>query len=295
MHFPRCHLAIFCATLAMLVQTDLTACGMCSSLGLDRTRLHVLSPDGSGYGGGQNGGLVLGGTATIKLGSFGIAIAAGAQLAANTAAFEAFQRAADTWGSFISDPVQITITADLADLGNPNTIGSASSFLLQGGFDLLRNAMLADDPGDPLLQALPMLDGFSATLPAGINLGSDLLLTKANGKALGFTGLDLAFGVSDATITFNSTFAFDYDRGNGITPGTIDFESVALHEIGHALGFISSVDDVDYAKANNLTAADLRVLDLIGYNVIPEPSAVLSLVMAGSLMLTRRPRHGQSR
>lgn len=378
--FPKC-LLLICVAIPLAVTPELSACGMCSSLGFRNSSLHDI-----GSGGDESGsaGLAPGGSATRNLGSFGITIAAGTELFDNTAAFDAFQRAADTWASFISDSIQITITANLADLGNPNTIGSASSVLLQGGYDVIRGAMVADDPGDPLLQALPLLNGFNATLPAGITLSGGLLLTKANAKALGFTGLDDLFGVSDATITFNSAFSFDYDRSDGIAPDTIDFESVALHEIGHALGFLSSVDDVDFAKQNNLsgalsptvfdlfrfagggaldpsdlaqftsfprfldsggsaifdtlqnewalstgvftgdgrqashwidgppsiqsigamdptlafgqvfglTSADLRVLDLIGYNVIPEPSSALTLLSALAFALLRRRRHG---
>jgi hypothetical protein len=380
--FPR-HLVLICVALVLVIAPELSACGMCSSLGFRNSSLHDIGSGGDESGGA---GLAPGGSTTSDLGSFGITIAAGAALFGNAAAFGAFRRAVDTWASFISDSIPITITANLADLGNPNMIGSASSVLLQGGYNLIRNAMVADDPGDPLLQALPLLDGFNATLPAGITLSGNLFLTKANAKALGFTGLDDLFGVSDATITFNSSFNFDYDRSDGIAADAIDFESVALHEIGHALGFLSSVDDVDFAKQNNLsgalspmvfdlfrfagggaldpsdlaqftsfprfldsggsaifdtlenewalstgvftgdgrqashwidgppsvqsigamdptlaygqvfglTSADLRVLDLIGYNVIPEPSSALILLSALTFALLRR-RHGHLR
>lgn len=251
-HFSLLFAACFGWVLSAVPQAH--GCGMCASLGFGDVVVHDLTGDGSG-GGGGSGGLVSGGATTTNLGSFGITIAAGGGLASNTAAQLAFQRAADTWGAFIADPIQITITADLEDLGNPNTIGAASSVLLQAGFDFLRGAMVADDAADPLLQSLPLRSGFTATLPTGITLGNNLLLTKANAKALGFTGLDANFGVADADITFNSTFLFDYDRSDGITTGAVDFESVALHEIGHALGFISSVDDVDFFKQNNLTGS----------------------------------------
>jgi hypothetical protein len=42
-----------------------------------------------------------------------------------------------------------------------------------------------------------------------------------------------------ARIGFNSATNFDFDRSNGISSILIDFEAVAIHEIGHALGFTS--------------------------------------------------------
>ena len=76
-------------------------------------------------------------------------------------------------------------------------------------------------------------------------------------KALGFAGLDDSFGVSDATITFNEVFAFDLDSSDGVSPGTIDLETVAVHEIGHALGFFSIVDGIDGAIGGSVTPSTL--------------------------------------
>jgi hypothetical protein len=68
-------------------------------------------------------------------------------------------------------------------------------------------------------------------------------LHRATAKALGI--LTGSTSLADASITFSSAFSFDFDRSNGITSGTFDFVGVAIHEIGHALGFVSGVDILD--------------------------------------------------
>ena len=46
----------------------------------------------------------------------------------------------------------------------------------------------------------------------------------------------------DATILMNIDYElWDYDRKDGIQPTQFDFTGVMLHELGHALGFVSSV------------------------------------------------------
>ena len=75
------------------------------------------------------------------------------------------------------------------------------------------------------------------------------LATLANGRALlGYNG---PLPYSDATIRFNSTLPFDFNPSDGITPGSSNFLAAAIHEIGHALGFVSGVDDYDIYGAPN--------------------------------------------
>ena len=196
------------------------------------------------------------GTTTTSLGAFNVVINAGTSLQANAPALAAFERAAATWESYISDPVTVNINADVLNLGSPTVLGQASSVMLAGGHDGIRNAMVADSAGesdDGVVALLPTAAQMSFTTAPGMTYAGNISISKANAKALGYTGLDTLFGISDATIEFNSAFAFDYDRSDGIAPGMFDFESVALHEIGHALGFLSAVDDVDFAVSQNQT------------------------------------------
>ena len=202
-----------------------------------------------------------------------ILINPGAALAASPQALAAFNRAASTWGTLLTDPVTVTINANLASLANPNVIGSTSPVLLQAGYTTIRNQMVADaadEPDDNVVLSLPTAAQFSVFVPGGFGLNGLIVGTKANLKALEFGGLDGAFGVSDATMQFNSNFAFDYDNSDGVGAGLIDFETVALHEIGHVLGFFSIVDSVDALLAQGMTAAlPLTPLDLFRFNAAP--------------------------
>lgn len=195
-----------------------------------------------------------------------------AGLAANTTALGAFQRAANTWSNLFADPINVNINAGLAALASPTTIGSTNATFLSGGYTTVRNAVVndaADEPGNAIVASLPTAVQFSAFVPAGFGLSGAILLTSANAKALGFTPLV----ATDGTITFNSLFSFDYDNSDGVGAGLIDFETVALHEIGHVLGFISAVDTVDALRANNQTGSfAFTTLDLFRFNVANNPT-----------------------
>ena len=158
---------------------------------------------------------------TANLGSFNIVIVPGAGLSGNAAALAAFQRAANAWMARISDPITVTINADLVPL-SPGIIGSTSATVLQAGYNTIRNAVVADaalDPNDTIMASTPTAAQYSAFVPGGSTLSGNLLATKANLKALGFAGLDTTFGVSDATVNFSSAFGFDFDNSNGVGAG----------------------------------------------------------------------------
>ncbi len=210
-------------------------------------------------------------------GAMQITIVPGANLAANSDALASFQRAADIWDGIFTDPILVTINADLSTNFAPNIIGSSSSFDVAAGYDVIRAQLLADSVGKPsksIIGSLPTAAQFTAQMPAGFSLTGNTALSKANAKAMGFTGLDVAFGASDGTITFNSNFNFYFGVGGSVPAGQIDFQSVATHELGHALGFFSAVDAADYLMSHSPGpgAIDINPLDMYRFSTAKVPS-----------------------
>ena len=105
----------------------------------------------------------------------------------------------------------------------------------------------------------------------------DLAITTANAKALGLSNhqanvdLDGFILMSDLD-EYDVNWSYDYGRTHAPNPNSLDFFSVALHEIGHILGFVSSVDSAKVAdwQADSTTNHDrldrTTTLDLFRYS-----------------------------
>jgi hypothetical protein len=178
-------------------------------------------------------------------------------------AIDGFQAAADIWESQLVDPVTVNINVNYASLG-AGILGSASStgdLFTYSGFKtaLTLDITSADDamavanlqPGTAMSLYINRTstnpNGSGSAMPYVDNDGdannTSIRMTRANARALGLWAASDNTG--DASITFNSNFTWDFDRSNGITAGTYDYVGIAVHEIGHALGFISGVDILD--------------------------------------------------
>ena len=200
------------------------------------------------------------GALTIRLTDIG-GVTAGSQ------ALAGFQAAASFWETALANSVTVDLNVGFSALG-PGILGSTSAREYSTSASAIEAQLRVNAASslDRLAVAnLPVLSGgalkvitsgyrYPATTRGGVNTkvqvydtdGStnnrELAATSANLKALGF-----AVGAgADASISFSSKFAFDFTPDDGITGGQIDFIGVAIHEIGHALGFISGVDDYDY-------------------------------------------------
>jgi hypothetical protein len=200
----------------------------------------------------------------------------------NAQALAGFEAAGDFWSSLFTDDVTVNINIGFESL-NSGVLGQASSFSQVFSYSQVANALIADKKSSDDFTAVAHLPGFQVNNstevfaflgteengsqqldPENNTLTNDnafLDVNRANAKALGLLAND---NTVDAEISFNSNFSFDFDRTNGIDFNKFDFVGVAAHEIGHALGFVSGVDYVDYYSGSNGPDAPL---DLDNYAV----------------------------
>lgn len=178
-----------------------------------------------------------------------------------------FRLAARYWESVFTNDARVEINVGYSNLG-ANILGATGSSLVEYVPIADYKAVLAatgtsalDATATANFAPLNANGGVSVLVPGyisgvdGIKVGTSRLapddainetiaLTSANFRALGGV---IGPGFIDAQVQFSNQFAFDFNPTDGISAGTYDFLGVAIHEIGHSLGFISGADDFDYA------------------------------------------------
>ncbi|MCA1712950.1 MAG: hypothetical protein LC789_15455 [Actinobacteria bacterium] len=143
----------------------------------------------------------------------------------NPQAKQAFQAAVDTWAGLIDTPndsVPIQVKATFKNLGDPNILGQAgpTDFVV---LDPQNNGVRTSYP----VALANALRGRDSTPSSGIACGD---ATTSDG--------------SDITAEFNSGAQQVYYGTDGQLPDAsyVDFETIVLHELGHGLGFLGSMD-----------------------------------------------------
>ena len=186
------------------------------------------------------------------------------------AAQNAFTAAAARWTNAFTDNATLELTVGTGTLG-AGILAQAGSARTSFSYSAFKTALAADATSATDATAVSnlaagssfgMLINRTSDNPNGAgsatayldNNGSannsQVRITNANAKALGLTPTGSTIGgacavACDAFIQFSNTLPFDFDPTNGINGGEYDFEGIATHEIGHALGFISGVDVLD--------------------------------------------------
>ncbi len=164
---------------------------------------------------------------------------------------DAFLRAAAKLEAIIQSPISIIVDVDFGatlfgtPYPSPNIIGAtAGQFRADlNGYNAVREALLSRATS---AQQTNTYNLFPNSLPTDLGSTSAVIAATPIWRALGILpatadpGAEPDLG-SPPAIGFNSAFTFDFDPSDGIDADKIDFENVALHEIGHALGFVSNV------------------------------------------------------
>ena len=174
-----------------------------------------------------------------------IILRATTQLQGNQAAVDAFNRAAQNWESIIQSPVTIYIDVDYGSTNfgrawGSGVLGSTSAPSNAYPYQSVRTNLVAEasDEGNTTKQAisnaLPQ-----TTVPSDLGDKSSTVVSDSAARALGLLPAAAQSTDSAARIAFNSNFSFDFNPDDGISAGQTDFDAVATHEIGHALGFHS--------------------------------------------------------
>ncbi|MBI3649983.1 MAG: hypothetical protein HY231_02915 [Acidobacteria bacterium] len=161
----------------------------------------------------------------------------------------AFLRAAASWEAIIKSPITIIVDVDYGPnrFGTPfptGVLGSTASQSLRDatGYSRIRSKLITyatSDAEKALVNALP-----STQLPSDYGNATSVTAPSALWRALGELPavanptVETDIGAVPS-VGFNSAFSYDFDPSNGIDAGKLDFQAVATHEIGHALGFTS--------------------------------------------------------
>ncbi|KQS01550.1 PEP-CTERM domain protein [Sphingomonas sp. Leaf357] len=229
--------------------------------------------------------------------------------AVGTQARAGFEIAAAYWASVLKDNVTINLNIGFSALGTGilGSTGSTRSLLSMNQAYSLLNADKTSALDNQAVANLRPLGTSTAIAGAGavsaISNGfangvnatngytdlstridndgsvnnSTVAVTKASAKAMGATvdvnGAAITNTGADGSITFSNLFKFDFDPTDGISSDSFDFIGVAIHEIGHALGFVSGVDSVDARTSPGSTSLSslegfvvMSQLDLFRYS-----------------------------
>lgn len=186
----------------------------------------------------------------------------------------AIQQAADNWSAHFSDDMTFILYYE-AKAGTGALASTFPNYTTQATTNV-RYWMQQDQttPRDAIaVNHLPIQAGFVFTsnqnqfsaVRGPVNAGFDtintnMLVSRANAKALGMLAGDDAG--TDARIDISTSFNWDFNRTDGIQLGFYDIVGVLTHEIGHAMGFLSGVVNVDSAGVVDTSKVWARPLDM---------------------------------
>jgi hypothetical protein len=167
-----------------------------------------------------------------------------------------FEMAGGLWADRLSDDISVNIYVETIDNLSENTIGgSLPAIQAKQRFDKYRRGLETDSRSLSDLQAANSLkikkDGkkFNALVDdRKVKDIETLSLTRANAKAMGLLSDNSSSQLDGYVVISNLkdqpvSWDYDYLRNSSASSNSLDYLTVAVHEIGHSLGFVSGVDN----------------------------------------------------
>lgn len=179
----------------------------------------------------------------------------------------AFEMAGELWSEYLNDNITVNIHVEMSNTMPDNVIGGALPAIVKDvWYADFRDAYEVDATswGDgTAITGLPLTYEYGQKkFEARVDLGSnsyiedsnDLDMTRANAKALGLSSINPHSTELDGYIMMSdlssSSVSWSYDPYRTAS-NQLDYFSVAVHEVGHILGFISGVDKSEGLYFNN--------------------------------------------
>ncbi len=181
-----------------------------------------------------------------------------AQLDGFPLAKAAFIRAAAAWEAQIKNPITVVIDVDygptrFGQAYSATVLGSTSTPSYRVSYSTIRGKLVngaTNSAETALYNSLP-----ASSVSTDIGAISNTTVASPLMRVFGLlaANADPATETNAPSIGFNSNFAFDFDPSDGISADTRDFDAVAVHEMGHALGFVSNVGYYELYPSTTLT------------------------------------------
>ncbi len=173
-----------------------------------------------------------------------------------------FEMAAQIWSQFLTDDTQINLhISATSDLNNGQAVGGAVPIFHEVNYGVYQEYLALDATSAEDASVLGALqEGNTVDVLVDGELvdgNSTVMLTRAQAKAL---GMDEALLLEDGStwthdmlqdpnaldgyVVINNSYDWNYDftREGEMPEGELDFLTMALHELGHSLGFVSGLD-----------------------------------------------------